>query len=400
MKQEYEFFWYSTIDMISEKEWHLVFNNSITKSYDFFKASEKANLPKASFLYLKITKNKETCAIIPCFTYTLDLAILAPRILKRTVRKVRYFYKNFMQIKIFGVGSLPSSCNQHIGVKDGLSEQSYKDLGNFICKQIKIKSTLSKHRTIFIKEIPQNEFEYIKETFFKGFSFCNSLPNCFIPILKTLEIPYPNALKRKERNRIKKMKLKFEEQYTWELINEFTEVADVFGKFYFETLERSKNKFETLNNEYFSLLNKFFHSHSFFLAAKRKSGHYEAIGIVLEDEKSLVPLYLGINHDNKVETIKMLHSNSIIRVVEEAELREKEYVVLGQTSYYSKVLSGAVVEKVFLGLYSSNILLNFAIKIFGKQLFSETKVLENIYKNDSFYALNEWCLNIGIQICN
>jgi hypothetical protein len=349
---------------------------------------------------LKILKNGEIFAIIPCFTYTLDLAILAPKVLKETVRKVRHLYRNFMQIRIFGVGSLPSSCNQHIGIKEGLSEQSYKDLGRFIYKQIRIKSIFLKYKTIFIKEIPQNEFEFIKENLFKNFSFCNSLPNCFIPILKTQQMPYPSALKRKERNRIKKMKSKFEEQYTWELINDFTEVADVFGKLYFETLERSKNKFETLNNEYFSLLNKFFHSQSFFLAAKKKNGYYEAIGIVLEDEKSLVPLYLGINHNNKAETIKTLHTNSIIRVIEEAELRQKEHVVLGQTSYYSKVLSGAVAEKVFLGLYSSNVLINFAIKLFGKQLFSETKVLENVYKNDGVYALKEWCLSIGIQICN
>ena len=34
-------------------------------------------------------------------------------------------------------------------------------------------------------------------------------------------------------------------------------------------------------------------------------------------------------------------------MVEEAEIRHKDYVDLGQTSYYPKVLSGAFVEDIY-----------------------------------------------------
>lgn len=44
-------------------------------------------------------------------------------------------------------------------------------------------------------------------------------------------------------------------------------------------------------------------------------------------------------------------------MVEEAEIRHKDYVDLGQTSYYPKVLSGAFVEDIYYGFWSNHYLL-------------------------------------------
>ncbi|MDR1707107.1 MAG: hypothetical protein LBR46_03800 [Prevotella sp.] len=398
-KEGFDILWNSTIDTISTSEWEEVFEKKIVKSPLFFKASELATIPDTSFLYLKITRENKVFAIIPCFTYNLSLDILAPTLIKRILKFLRLFFPKLLRIRIFGIGSLASTCCQHIGIRKNISEDDFNLLSNIITNEIKSKAKKLKHRILFLKEVPANKLEEIAKVFKNEFHFYYSLPNCYIPTLRDFS-PYPLALKRKERQRIRNMKEKFNKSYRWDLIQDFSEVADIFEKLYLETLGRSKNKFEILNKEYFFALNNLFRDSSFFLAAKNKCDQIEAIGIVLEDTESLTPLYLGLNHMNRVDDIKLLHTNSLLRVVEEAELRGKSYIALGQTSYYSKVLSGAVVEKLYLGFYSYNIFIQFIIKTFFGRLFLDTKVLNNIYSKAYFDKVKEWSSDRGIEICN
>lgn len=93
-------------------------------------------------------------------------------------------------------------------------------------------------------------------------------------------------------------------------------------------------------------------------------------------------------------------SNTIFRTVEEAEKRKKVMVALGQTSYYPKVLSGALVERVFLGFYSYNSVIQFLIKkTFGK-LFELTKVMKNSYRRELEHEIKEEYSETGIIIYN
>lgn len=69
----------------------------------------------------------------------------------------------------------------------------------------------------------------------------------------------------------------------------------------------------------------------------------------------------------------------MIRATEEAESRGKFQVILGQTSYYPKVLSGALVERLHLGFYSYNPILQFLIKNTFCKIFSPTPVMPNVY---------------------
>lgn len=163
---------------------------------------------------------------------------------------------------------------------------------------------------------------------------------------------------------------------------------------------RSSNIFEVLNKDFFFNLNKVFNTQTFMLMAKNLAGEIEAIGLVLEEKDSLIPLYLGLNYNNTTENMKLLHANSIFKVIQEAEKNNKKFIKIGQTSYYPKVLSGALVENLYLGFYSYNRLLNFAIKVFFKKLFPKTLAIDNIYKSDVKKMVIEACTKAGMHICN
>lgn len=396
----YNFDWYSSIDEIAKDDWNRIFENSILEGYSFFYAMEKSKLTGASFFYLRIRDAKKTLAIVPCFTYNLQLDILAPVFIKKVAKKMRSIFPHFLQIRIFGVGSLASTCRQHVGLLKGLTIGECDILGKIISQQIKIKAKSLKYKLVFIKEVPSGKLDSIKAILSKDFYFYYSLPNCFLPVLAETT-PYPSGLKRKERERYKSLKKKFTEKYRWELISDFSSITTEFEKKYLDTYNRSKNKFEVLNKRFFDLLNSELGQDSFLLIAKSSDGKNQSIGLVLDEGESLIPLYLGLNYNgNDSEMIKLLHINSLFRVIEEAIERGKSHVILGQTSYYPKVLSGALVEHLYLGFYSYNIFIQFFIKHYLGKLFTPTKVLDNVYKKEIGVRLKLWYSQHGIDICN
>lgn len=391
-------FWYSSIEKISSEEWEQIFGKNKVKSYLFFKATELSNLQDTAYHYLRITSNDKIVGITPCFSYKMSLDILAPPFIKKISKIIQFVFPHFLHLSIFGVGSLTSTCSQHIGIRKDISEEELVSIKDIIVEQINLKAQSMRHKIVFLKEVPQNELNYVKDIF-KDYCFYYSLPNCYVPLLKNGE-SYPSTLKGKERHRIRSLKNKFDKHYKWELTNNSIEIVEAFEKLYLETFEKSQNKFEILNKKYFTTLNKLFDDSSFFLIARNNLGQIESVGIILEDENSLTPLYLGINHNNNVNLVKLLHANSIIRVIEEAELRKKSCVILGQTSYYSKVLSGAIVEKLYLGFHSHSRFMKFLIKHFFSKLFTDTEVLNNVYMQNYQEILKKWTQEQGIDICN
>lgn len=391
--------WYDTINSIPENVWNSIFSNNILKSYKFFKVMEESNIPHCTYSYLCIYREEVIVSIIPCFTYKLDLLILTPTFIKSIGGFFRKFYPNFLYAKIFGLGSIASTCEQHIGIASNLDDNDIKFIKEIIVEQVEHKSKELKCKLVFVKEVPESQLEFTKKLFSNDFYFYYSLPQCVIPIISNIT-PYPVGLKRKQIQRFVKLTRRFNEIYYWERVDDFTDYVDVFNELYFETLIRSSNIFEILNKDFFSNLNKTFNNQAFMLIAKNLAGEIEAIGLVLEEEDSLIPLYLGINYDNTTENLKLLHANSIFRAIQEAEKSNKKFIKIGQTSYYPKVMSGALVENLYLGFYSYNRLLDFVIKTFFTKLFPKTLILDNTYKSEVKEMVIEACSKAGMHICN
>jgi len=392
--------WSTSIDEISESSWNAIFKNNITKEYNFFKAMHFAEIKDCSFLYLVISCQNRILSIIPCFIYKLDVVILAPKVLKRIVAIIRRVFKNLFKVNIFGVGSLASTCEHHIGIADDLTDKEKDIVVSIINTQIKSKSKKLGNKLVLIKEVPEGQLLEIKQIFSNDFHFYYSLPHNIFPVFKECT-PYPSGLRRKERQRYNKFKKKFDENFYWEKAEDFSQYLDVFEKMYLDSLDRSNNKFEILNKNFFGLLNSYYPKHSYLFVIRRKiDNRIEALGLTLEDSNSLIPIYLGLNYDNSKDTLKILHTNSITKVVLHSEIKNKTIVKAGQTSYYSKILSGALVENLYIGLFSYNSLMQFLIKTVFFKLFKPTKVMNNVYNDNIKDIIKDKCTDIGLKIIN
>jgi hypothetical protein len=388
--------WVDSVNQIDEKDWELIFGKSKIKSYSFFKSMEEACFEEATFTYLKIHDEEKTLSIIPCFTYRLKLDVLSPS-LKKIAAPVRRILPNFMSLKIFCAGSLVSTCEHYIGILNNLSQEQSAIVKEILNNQIKDRAKQFKAPLVFIKEIPQHDLVSVCREL-TDFYFYDSLPTSFIPVGGDCE-PYPAALRKKERKRYKKSREDFAGQFTWEIISDFDNVTKQFATLYLKVLEKSKNQFEVLNERFFNRFNSHFMQDSFLLVAKDRSNKVRVMELVLEESDRLIPMYLGIDYFEN-EDSKILYFNTIFRTVEEAEKRGKSMVALGQTSYYPKVLSGAFVERVYLGFYSYIPFLQFLIKTIFKKLFMPAKVMNNVYKYELETKIKERYSKLGFEIYN
>jgi hypothetical protein len=381
MKQ-FESKWHQTITAIDKNVWNKIFKNETIKSYGLFASMEAAGINDVEFYFLEVTKFGQTIALLPCFYYRLDLSVLSTESLKKQVNKIRTFYPRFMTLKVFGIGSLAATCEQHIGVDENLSKNEIRVLGNIINQQIKDKSKKMKCPLVLIKEVPVDDMDFVKSLFFEDFYFYDSLPNTFIPINNSFA-PYPIALKKKERKRFKDSKIEFEANFTWEIVTDFSIYNNVFEKQYLNVLNKSKNKFETMNKAFFDHVNQRLENKSFLLICRDAKNKIRSTELVIEEENKLIPMYLGIDYTACTEhEVRLIYFNTIFKTISEAENRNKEMVVLGQTSYYPKIMSGAIVKRLFLGFYSNNKVLQYFIQRYFGLLFKETIVHNNIYKKE------------------
>ena len=388
------FQWHSSIDEINRMDWDRIFSGNILKSFDFFKAQCDADIEYAQFMFLTVSSKNETLAIVPCFTYRLKLDVIASPSVRKVSDTVKKRFPNFLSVKIFGVGSLASTCEQHIGIVKNLDNATYLSVCRIISEQIKKKSKELKIKLVFVKEVPESQLSEIKQVLSNDYYFYDSLPTNIVPLFPEV-LPYPSGLRHKERYRYRNLKGKFEKNYYWEKVTDFSFLTKEFEKCYLATLFKSPSQFEIMNEAFFKNINESFKDSSYLLIAKDKRGITHSMGLILEEKNALIPIYLGLNYENSEKNLKLLHINSMFRVIEEAEKRGKELVMLGQTSYYSKALCGALVQKLYLGFFSHNTFIQYCIRHFFGKLFTPATLTPNTYR-----AEVEKSIRNKLMLCN
>lgn len=378
MSSKFSFRWSPTIDEISSEDWMKIYGDDVIKSYSFMKANEVAKFDEVSFHYLQVFKDNQTIAIVPCFAYGMDLFNIASSgKVKTKLEWIRKIYPQFFKIRTFVTGSYAATCEHFIEYSSELSENEKKIVTEIIGNEIKKQSIKEKSHFVFVKDVRERSIELVKGILTNDYKFFISFPTTVIPIIH--DIPYPGALRKKNRKRYRIYKELFDQRFHWEKINDFGgKCVQQFTELYSIVLAKAKNKFEFLNEKFFETINDFFADESFLLVAKDNStDEIRVMVMVFENDENLIPLYMGFNY--KGNDSKILYLNMIFKIIEEAEALGKHYVDLGQTSYYPKTMSGALVENIYYGFWSHNTIMRWLINHGLGKMFAPPTVPEHVY---------------------
>lgn len=387
---DFSFKWSSSIDEIPNSDWEKVFGKSNIKSQLFFRAIEQSEFADVTYHYLRIYIDGTIVSLVPCFCYELNfLNLTTSPIVKKIIKGIRKIYPKFFKIKAFVTGTYAASCEHFIECVTNISQEERNLVTQLITRQLKNKCNETRSKFIFIKDIRGRDINYVRQILNDDFHFFVSFPTTAIPIIS--DCAYPQALKKKNRKRYRKYMEKFGIDFTWEIVTDFSDCTNEFTNLYQNVLDKAKNKFEFLNRSFFYNINMAFPENSFLLIAKTHDGEIRLMELVLEDDEKLTPLYLGIKY--KSDDTKVLYLNAIFRTVLEAESRKKSFVDFGQTSYYPKVMSGALVENIYYGFWSDRYLLKWLINNVFQKIFLCPIVLESVYleahKSDAYKILED-----------
>jgi hypothetical protein len=354
--------WLNSIDNIEKSDWiRLYENKSILKSFEFTNAVEKSKLEGTEFHYLVVFKDNIIDSILPFYSYKVKLEILAGDSIKKITNLIRVIYPKFLQTKLFVIGSPIATCENHMSIN--YNNLSFKET---IFNLVVDKSKELKTSLIIVKEIPNSELKSF-EGFFSKFKTFESLPNSFIPISRD-NFPYPNMLRKRYRQRFKSaIKKSDADGYKWKFVTNYSPMIHEMYNLYLNVYEKSEYKFEKLTPSFFERVQKILPNQSFLLTCRNSFGNLICAELIMEGENELIPMYLGL--DYTFTTNSTIYNNVIFRTILEAEKRNKNWVVLGQTSYKAKAYSGAIFEKLYLGVYSHRPLMKFFITHFFKFLF-------------------------------
>ena len=375
ISEAFQFSWYTSINVISKDAWDKCFSNASTyNTYAYQKALEDSGIPGISFHYVLVSKNNIMLAIAVCFEYDLSLDVFINDPLKKCINFIKKFYKNFLTTKAFFVGHLTAVCDHTVGIDSSCNEIERRFLLTELGNQIMRKSKILHAKVTFIKEIPESELPLFHETLGKHFTFVESLPNAKLSLNHNL--PYSAQIRKKYRS-LRKNRLKqfTNAGLTWEICDDCENFSSIIEHMYLETLSRSKNKFECLNRNYFNNVSKNI-PNTFFILIKKD---YEVVGFVFNivEENSLKALYLG--YDEKYRGV--IYFNILYRLIDEAFLRKKKHLLLGQTSYEAKQALGAVLNKIYVGFYTYNIVTLFILKKMRTFLFPKIKpMIRNVWR--------------------
>lgn len=377
MLNDIKYKWTDSVKEIGKNDWTEIFGNKRIHSYELFVAMEEAGFKDIKYRYLSVYDGNRIMSIVACLNYKMDIAdIVANKYFSKFVDGVRsVIYPHFFKLRTFVVGSYMATCEHFVNVRKNLNPEEYEKVCCVIREQIKNKSTEDKHKLVFIKDVRQSQLNYVHNILGSDYHFFDTFPTTAIPVLN--EADYPKALKKKHRKRYVKYKEMFDERLKWEIIEDFEDYTGIYEELYLRVVSKAKNKFEVLNRDFFSNVNKAFPDKSFMLVSREADGEIRSMEFIIEEEDRLLPLYIGINYKN--DNTKIMYLNTIFRTVKEAECRGKALVDFGQTSYYPKVMSGALVEKIFYGFFSTNKMLQYIIRNVFKNVFIPMDIPDNVY---------------------
>ncbi len=334
--------WFNTIEDIKASEWNNIFKyKPILTKYEFSKAVERSELEDVYLHYLVVSDNNTIYAILPCFLYSVKLEILAGDGIKKVLNLIRKIFPKFLVKNLFVIGSPVATCENHIGLnpeiyKNGLTTEFP---GEVLFKSITEKAYKLNASLIIVKELPHAELDVFRQIFNDKFKLFESLPNSFIPIFKE-RYPYPSILKKRYRQRYKKaIQEAGNGNYQWDLISQYSLLTKDIHRLYLNVYQKSKYKFEKLTLNFFEAVQKYLPDNSHILTCRDKAGDLICAELIIEDERAFIPMYLGLDY-SKTEKSNIYY-NVIFKSLLEAEKRNKEWIVLGQTSYEPKAYSGA-----------------------------------------------------------
>lgn len=365
---------HNTMDDLSLEQWDVEnTHRTILNSWSFLKAVEEGKVNDSKMVVIQTEKNEEISGSSVCCTMKNEMDMLAPKKIQSINKFIRNFFPNFLIAK-YAIGGTPiATCTHFMNYKDF-------DTASKLIQETERHAIKNKAHLILFKDFNSREYEELEPIFRKnGFWPVFTVPQAVIDLNGITSMDdYLKRFRNKYRYMINK-DMEGIRRYKIELIDmdNYEETAKEFIGLYKAVYDRSKTKFEILNEKFISMLSYHLGNCSY-MQKITMDGEIMALELVVKDGGVLRPLYIGMNYKKMPKNFYFYCLLSIIKYAIDNGFNEVE---LGQNSYEAKIRFGAEVKPLYMFVKHRNRAIDRLLYKFRNSLFPETTYTErNVFK--------------------
>lgn len=357
---------YDSIKQIPQAVWDgLALGRSQAMSWAFWNVLEQSGLNDFRYKHVILTDaDGVELALTSFYSITTDLAIFAPKPLRRLLVGVRHLWPGFMKLRMLECGTPITIVSPPLARHTGISEA---DLVTALTSLLRRTAREQGQFLIVIRDFEPNAAHFEPLFAAQGYHLIDSLPNTYLDIRWPTPQAYLDAMRSYYRSKLLKyLKRNQAAGITHRLVDDFSDLAETLHAQWMNVHDSAREfQREVLTPAFYRHLSREMGGRAKALLFFR-DGQLAGHALLLQDGDELRWLYVGrevAEHDG-------LYLYIAQKVVETAILLSARRLEMGLTTYPIKQDLGAEIVPIRMALRATRGFFNIFVGL-GYKLLNE-----------------------------
>jgi predicted N-acyltransferase len=356
---------YRDIREIEAARWDSVLGpDDVLMSHSFVRACQEARIEDAEFWHLLISKGEEIVCVATLYRMRVNLELLSSGLTRRLVERLKGHWPGFFRLPVLFCG-LPVSSGQPC-LKIAARADS-EPVCSVLIGAMEQLAALTSTRLLCLKEFDAQAATRMDSVLSGGYFRALSLPSCALSLSWDSFSSYLTSMRSGYRRQVQStLSARRATGLRVRRLEQCSPSVETIFELYRQTIGKAEHRLETLNPEFFRLLDTCLGERVKVILIESEDGPL-AMAVMLFAGSVATFLFAGMQEKRLPEW--QLYQNLISEVVASAIEAGARRLELGQTSYAMKSRMGAEESPRYLYLRYRGPVKHALLRGFSRALF-------------------------------
>ncbi len=356
---------YRDIREVEAAEWDSVLGpDDLLMSHRFGRACQQARIEDAVFWHLLISEGEEIVGVATLHRMGVNLESLSDGLTRKLVGKLKCRWPGFFRLPVLFCG-LPVSCGEPCLKVSARAD--FNQVCSAVIEVMECVAAATSTRLLCLKEFSPAATGRMDFVLSHGYFRALSLPSCSVSLTWDSFSSYLASMRSGYRRQVESsLRARRETGLRARRLGGYAAREETIFALYSQTIRRARQRLETLNPEFFRLLDVCLGEQAKVILIERE-GRPLAMALMLFDRDVATFLFAGMEEERRPEW--QLYQNLLAEVVAAAIDAGATRLELGQTSYAMKSRMGAEESPRYLYLRYRGLVKHSLLRGFSGALF-------------------------------
>ncbi|HEX8772899.1 MAG TPA: GNAT family N-acetyltransferase [Pyrinomonadaceae bacterium] len=350
---------------VEAREWDSVLEpDDLLMSHSFIRACQEARIEEAEFWHLLVYGNEQIICVATLYRMHVNLELLSNGLTRRLIERLKGLWPGFFRLPVLFCGLPVSSGQPCLKIRP---EADYEPVCSVLTGAMERIARLTSTRLLCLKEFDPQAAGHMDSVLALGYFRALSLPGCALSLGWDSFSSYLDSMRSSYRRQVQST-LRARRTAGLEVrhLEQCEPAVETIFDLYSQTIGRAEHRLETLNPEFFRLLDTCLGERVKVILIESE-GRPLAMAVMLFAGEVATFLFAGMEEKRRPEW--QLYQNLISEVVASAIDAGARRLELGQTSYAMKSRMGAEESPRYLYLRYRGPLKHALLRGFSRALF-------------------------------